>query len=246
MGPIDPPRFIPALHEDGSIETLQGLVQRLVERLQWRSNQGDLLFPSPYSGCEETSPIYSRSGHSTATADPAHSRNVDSAGTESAGIEAGATKSAVAEFSNTESANIESVPTKFAATESASTEHVAAMAAKGFSDDEKDVALCLPDAILARAILGPPGVAVALASTAKRNRRRRASEQGGVSGGGGIDDERWRREVRSLETGEGGTITVAEGAAAAERVLREIKAWEARGRGARKSMLVCSILLKNA
>lgn len=238
MGPIDPAKFIPTLHEDGSIETLQGLVQRLVERLQWRSNQGDPLFPSPYSGCEETSPVHSRTGDSTATADPLHSQNADPVGTESVGTESVETKSAAAEFASTESANTESVATKPAVTESATTESVAAMAGKGFSDDEKDVALCLPDAILARAILGPPGVAVALASTAKRNRRHRASEDGGGSGGGGIDDERWRREVRAIETGEGSTITVAEGAAAAERVLREIKAWEARGRGARKSLYI--------
>lgn len=201
MGPIGPAQFIPTLHEDGSIENLQGLVQRLVERLQWRSNQGNPLFPSAYSGREEASPVRSRDGGLAPT------------------------DSAPAESVDTKSAATESV--KPAATESEINESVAAMAAKGFSDDETGSALCLPDAILARAILGPAGVAVALASTARRSRRRRASQHGG-----GIDDERWRREVRALETGEGGTITVAEGAAAAERVLREIKAWEARGRGA--------------
>ena len=218
MGPIGPAQFIPTLHEDGSIETLRGLVQRLVERLQWRSNQGDLLFPSAYSGREEYSPVLSRNGGSA----PTESAPTDSAPADSVGTKSAATESV-----------------KSAATESVINESVAAIAAKGFSDDETDSALCLPDAILARAILGPAGATVALASTARQNRRRRASEHGGGGGGGGggIDDERWRREVRALETGEGGTITVAEGAVAAERVLREIKAWEARGRGAIAAIL---------
>lgn len=106
----------------------------------------------------------------------------------------------------------------------------AADAANAYSDDEQDIALSLPDAVLARAVLCPSGVVVALASTARRDDRRKTTADGG-GGGSGVDDDRWRREVRALAEGHGGTITVGEGAAAVDRVLKEIKAWETRGRG---------------
>lgn len=102
-------------------------------------------------------------------------------------------------------------------------------AANVLSDDGE--ALSLPDAVLARAVLCPSGVVVALASTTRKDDRRKNTADGG-GGGGGVDDGRWRREVRALAEGRGGTITVGEGAAAVDRVLKEIKAWETRGRGA--------------
>lgn len=105
-----------------------------------------------------------------------------------------------------------------------------AAAASVFSDNEQDSALTLPDAILARAVLCPSGVVVALASTARRDERRTSVGHGsGIDGG--VDGDRWRCEVRALAEGQAGTITVGEGAAAVDRVLREIKAWETRGRG---------------
>ena len=141
MGPIRPAQFIPSLHEDGSIETLQGLVQRLVERLQWRSNQADLLFPSAFSGLEEISPVHCPNDNSAPTESAAAESAAKSAAMESAATESVATKSAAVES------------TKSAATESVTAESVAAMAAKGFSDDETDSVLCLPDAILALSLI---------------------------------------------------------------------------------------------
>lgn len=105
-----------------------------------------------------------------------------------------------------------------------------AAAANIFSDDEPDTALSLSDAILTRAVLCSSGLVVALASTARRNQRRKSTADGG---GCSFDDARWRREMRALAEGEGegSTITVGEGAAAIDRVLREMQAWESRGRG---------------
>lgn len=103
-----------------------------------------------------------------------------------------------------------------------------AAAANIFSDDEPDTALSLSDAILTRAVLCSSGLVVALASTARRNERRKSTADGG---GCSFDDARWRREMRALAEGEGSTITVGEGAAAIDRVLREMQAWETRGRG---------------
>ncbi|CAM9200039.1 unnamed protein product [Ectocarpus fasciculatus] len=104
-----------------------------------------------------------------------------------------------------------------------------AAAANIFSDDEPDTALSLSDAILTRAVLCSSGLVVALASTARRNERRKSTADGG---GCSFDDARWRREMRALAEGEGegSTITVGEGAAAIDRVLREMQAWESRGR----------------
>ncbi|CAM9136944.1 unnamed protein product [Scytosiphon promiscuus] len=105
----------------------------------------------------------------------------------------------------------------------------AAAAASVFSDNEQDSALTLADEILARAVLCPSGVVVALASTARRDERRATGAHGsGIDGR--VDGDRWRRQVRALAEGQPGTITVGEGAAAVDRVLREIKAWETRGR----------------
>lgn len=176
-------QFLPTLHENGSIDILRSLLENLAERLRWRSNQGDLLFPPlPPPSTDPPDGISVASG-----ADPA-----------------GATSSAL-------------------------------------SDEEReDSALSLPDAILARAVLCPVGIARA---TRGKDRRRSSGDGGaggGVGGGSGasggvagyvVDDERWRREARALARGEGGTVTVGEGAAAAERVLREIRAWEDNGRG---------------
>lgn len=177
-------QFLPTLHENGSIDILRSLLENLAERLRWRSNQGDLLFP----------PLPPPS------TDPHDGVSVDSG------------------------------PDPAAATSIA------------LSDEEReDSALSLPDAILARAVLCPVGIARA---TRGRDRRRNSGDggAGGGAGGGGsgasggvagyvVDDERWRREARALAKGEGGTVTVGEGAAAAERVIREIRAWEDSGRG---------------
>lgn len=177
-------QFVPNLHKDGSIDTLADLLTSLANRLQWRSNQADLLFP----------PVASAPEVNTATDD---SESDDSTRDIS---DAAATDAAVA-------------------------------AAKAFSDDEQDAVLSLPDEILARAVLCPPGVVVALAKTARRDDRKKTTGDGG--GGGGHDDDRWHREVRALAEGRGSSVTVGEGAAAVDRVLREIKAWETRGRGKR-------------
>ncbi|CBN78070.1 expressed unknown protein [Ectocarpus siliculosus] len=106
-------------------------------------------------------------------------------------------------------------------------EVASAAAANIFSDDEPDTALSLSDSILTRAVLCSPGLVVALASTARRNERRKSTAD---SGGCSFDDARWRREMRALAEGEGSTIKVGEGAAAIDRVLKEMQAWETRGR----------------
>ncbi|CAM9238514.1 unnamed protein product [Ectocarpus sp. 8 AP-2014] len=102
-----------------------------------------------------------------------------------------------------------------------------AAAANIFSDDEPDTALSLSDSILTRAVLCSSGLVVALASTARRNERRKSTADGGACS---FDDARWQREMRALAEGEGSTITVGEGAAAIDRVLKEMQAWETRGR----------------
>lgn len=174
-------QFVPNLHKDGSIDTLTDLLKSLANRLQWRSNQGHLLFLPAVSAPE-----------ANAAADDSESDDI--------------------------------------ATGDASVATAAAPApARAFSDDEQDAALSLPDEILARAVLCPSGVVVALAKTARRDDRKKPVADG--VGGSGNDDNRWHREVRALAEGRGGTVTVGEGAAAVDRVLREIKAWETRGRG---------------
>lgn len=168
-------QFVPSLHKDGSIDTLSDLLKSLANRLEWRSNQADLLFP-PAASTPEAS----------AAADDSESDDT---------------------------------------TSNAS---AAAAAATVLSDDEHDAALSLPDEILARAVLCPPGVVVALTKTAERDDRKKTAADGG---GSGYSEGRWHREVRALAEGRGSTVTVGEGAAAVDRVLREIKAWETRGRG---------------
>eukprot|EP00903_Cladosiphon_okamuranus_P011768 g11062.t1 len=180
-------QFIPKLQQDGSIDTLTDLLKSLANRLEWRSNQADLLFPSAASAPE-----------ANAAAD-------DSQGDGTAGDTSETTASA-----------------PFAPSAAAAL----AAGASAFSDDEQDVALSLPDEILARAVLCPPGVVVALAKTTRRDDRKKTT----ADGVGGNDDYRWHREVRALAEGRESTITVGEGAAAVDRVLREIKAWETRGR----------------
>eukprot|EP00752_Nemacystus_decipiens_P009212 g8228.t1 len=174
-------QFVPGLHKDGSIDALTDLLKNLANRLQWRSNQADLLFP-PAASPEATA-----------------GANDDCEGDDTTGdaIDAAAAGTA---------------------------------ATRAFSDDEQDAVLSLPDEILARAVLCPAGVVVALAKSTRRDDRNRTSADGDGSGGGGNDDNRWQREVRALAEGRGSTVTVGEGAAAVDRVLREIKAWETRGR----------------
>lgn len=173
-----PAQFIPALHNNDSIDTLRELLMNLANRLQWRSSeQGNPLFP---------------------TVQPSHAK--PSSYDETGDVADGA--SAVA----------------------------AAAAASVFSDNEQDSALTLPDEILARAVLCPSGVAVALARSARRDERRTSFAHGsGIDGR--VDADRSRHEVRAFAEGQAGTITVGGGAAAVDRVLREIKAWETRGRG---------------
>lgn len=170
------PQFVPRLHKDGSIDTLTDLLKSLANRLQWRSNQADLLFPP------------------AASAPAANAATDDIHGDGTTG------------------------------------DTLDAAAAKAFSDDEQDAALSLPDEILARAVLCPAGVVVALAKAARRDDRRKTTADGG-GGGNGNEGNRWHREVRALAEGHGSTITVGECAAAVDRVLREVKAWETRGRG---------------
>ncbi|CAB1099680.1 unnamed protein product [Ectocarpus sp. CCAP 1310/34] len=116
----------------------------------------------------------------------------------------------------------------------------AAAAANIFSDDEPDAALSLSDAILTRAVLCSSGLVVALGSTARRNERRKSTADCGACS---FDDARWRREMRALAEGEGSTITVGEGAAAIDRVLKEMQAWQTRGRGSERPVRPLSPLL---
>lgn len=169
-----PTQFLDALHKSGSINMLRGLIENLAERLRWRSNQDDLLFPPPRSPPEAGPP----------GSDP----------------NAGASASAATAAATAATGDILS------------------------PYEQEDSALQLPDAILARAVLCPAGI-----TGAPKGKHR--IREGGGGGSGSLGEERWRRETRALARGEGGTITVGEGASAAERVLREIKAWEARGRG---------------
>lgn len=187
-----PAQVIPSLRDDGSIDTLRLLLQKLVERLQWRSNQEDSLFPSLAS-----SPREGKTPGPAVTAD-------------SSDIEFTVITAPVNHNSH-------------------------------LSEDERqdDSALSLPDAVLVRAVLCSKGGAVALASTARKKSRRKNNEEG--SGGGLSDEERWRQEMQALARGEGCTITVGEGAAAAERVLKEIKAWDASGGGENKREWCCTI-----
>lgn len=201
-------QFIPILHKDGSIDTLRDLLTSLANRLQWRSNQGDPLFPPAAAAAAGHSPE-ARPADDNELRDIAGDVGADAP--PPAGAGAGAASAAVA-ATEADSANERS---------------------DDDDDDDAEVALSLPDAVLARAVLCPSGVVVA---TARRIDRRKntadgAGGGGGGGGAGGADDHRWRREVRALAEGHEGTITVGEGAAAVDRVLREIKAWEVRGGG---------------
>lgn len=208
------PQFVNAIRENGSIAHLRCLVESLVERLRWRSNQTDLLFsstaPAPASSISRSPPR--DDGHTLLP--PKDDKIVSS------------TADSIASATGSESllkAND--------AVRTTNSRQSADVSPAHDGGDGEEHGLSLSGNILARAILCPEGISVALARAARKKNRSRATRTGDTAGGNGgsgdgFDTETWRREISAVRGGEAGTLTVGDGAAAAERVLKEIKAWE--------------------
>lgn len=192
-GSLSPPQFLQTIRNAGALDTLEGLLAALRNRLERHPNQGDRLFPRP-------SPKRSGAGGGGNGYDCEAEEDVGAEMREPDLVHAGRSSSGLGGgLSGPQSAS---------------------------RREQAGGALCLPDELLARAVLCRAGALKALPETAKEG-------SGGASekGTGCASGERWRREARAIARGEKSAATVAEGLSAVKRVLKELETFRARPRG---------------
>lgn len=217
-----PPQFLSTLVDNGAMDTLYDLVNSLWKRLKRCSNQADLLFSAPVPSRPPPSSTATRPTTMTATITTEQDgRANDLQGDHEMNLSG----------RDCPAANLEVDPT--ASCVSQTDKLIEEDSGKCLPDDKENSgagsSLCFSDDILAGAVLCQAGAAHAYGVSRKEQRKRGVS--GAAEGTGGGEGQ---SGAQAAERGILSGVTVRQGAWAAQRLLKELKAWrhgQARAQG---------------